>query len=105
MKWGGLWQLCLGLWWAIFSRNRGWLDIWMEVDACNVVSKALNSKFSCGEAEFAINDVRALLKEVGVDKCQVISRYGNGVTHNLVALEGALYWQDVCLRSIFPCNL
>ncbi|KAK0592134.1 hypothetical protein LWI29_013838 [Acer saccharum] len=71
----------------------------VEVDAYNVASMVSGVSFEVGESEFVVADVRALFKEVGVQKCQSISRNGNRVAHNLASLALSsledLVWQNV----------
>ncbi|KAK3223768.1 hypothetical protein Dsin_010793 [Dipteronia sinensis] len=79
----------------------------VELDACNVVSKISNGLADLGEIEFILDDVKALLKAVEVQKCLSISRNGNRVAHNLTSLtlssKEDLLWQNICLSVIFPC--
>ncbi|KAK1560862.1 hypothetical protein Q3G72_031689 [Acer saccharum] len=59
---------------------------WAEVDAANVAA-GVNSPEHCrGVACFVFNDIAGLCKDVGVSKCEAISRYGNGLAHNLASL-------------------
>ncbi|KAK3187738.1 hypothetical protein Dsin_027299 [Dipteronia sinensis] len=81
----------------------------VELDACNVVSKVSSALIDKGETESLVSDIKALLKEVEVQKCQSISRNENMVAHNLASLALAtkevFEWHNVCLSVIFPLLL
>ncbi|KAK3210983.1 hypothetical protein Dsin_015689 [Dipteronia sinensis] len=78
----------------------------VELDTCNVVSKVSSILLDVGETEFVVNDIKALFKEVEVQKCQTIPRNGNRVAHNLASLALAskevFVWHAVCLSVIVP---
>ncbi|KAH7548119.1 hypothetical protein JRO89_XS14G0070100 [Xanthoceras sorbifolium] len=91
----------------LLARNLGLSVHIVEVDACNVVSAVLGSDSGGGENGLVINDIKALLQDVGFLKCQDISRKSNDVAHNLASLALSSikesFWHNVCLSSIFPC--
>ncbi|KAK2654214.1 hypothetical protein Ddye_014070 [Dipteronia dyeriana] len=84
----------------------------VEMDACNVVAKVSNCLVDVGVSEFVFSDVMALFKVVEVQNCHSISKIGNWMAHNLVALavssKEVFMWQmfaSVLFPLVFPCLL
>ncbi|KAH7574116.1 hypothetical protein JRO89_XS03G0254100 [Xanthoceras sorbifolium] len=57
-----------------------------EVDTSNVVAGINLEKPSLCAAGFIINDIQALCLEVGIQKCQAVTRFGNSLAHYLASL-------------------
>ncbi|KAL5844720.1 hypothetical protein ACOSQ3_010782 [Xanthoceras sorbifolium] len=76
---------------------------WVEVNAKNVVVTVCASGSSSGPAGTIIEDVRSLCEEVGVFKCQAISKLGNGIAHTLAALAFSYVKEHVWLDVVPNC--
>ncbi|KAK3211741.1 hypothetical protein Dsin_016447 [Dipteronia sinensis] len=77
-----------------------------EVDASAVASTLNSSSFDLCYASFVINNIKALLKEIGVLKCQAIPRSGNRLAHNFASLVSSSikenFWLNISISCIFP---
>ncbi|KAL5784418.1 hypothetical protein ACOSQ2_006810 [Xanthoceras sorbifolium] len=70
----------------LLARNLGLVVKWVELDASNVVVAVVSVDCHKGAAGVIVNEVKALCREVGVFKCQAISRNWNVVAHTLASL-------------------
>ncbi|KAK1570654.1 hypothetical protein Q3G72_005284 [Acer saccharum] len=88
----------------VLAKQLGLQISWVEVDATNVATRVNFFKLFGGLAGFVFDDVHALFKDVGISKCQSISRKGNDLAHNLTSLAIS-YWKEQLWQENCPVSL